>query len=196
MIGEMIEKMATKVLVAVADGSEEMEVVIVVDVLRRAGIEVTLASVMNDRKITASRGVELTADAHIAYCENKAWDMVVLPGGILGAEHLANSKVLTRIIHDQQKAGAWLAAICAAPFVVLATKGLIKGASATCFPALHARMAECNVHVINEPVVHYQKLITSQGAGTAMAFALALVRALKGDVIACEVARAMVFVEC
>ncbi len=184
-----------KVLVAVADGSEEMEVVIVVDVLRRAGIDVTLASVMEKRNIVASRGVELTADCHIDYCENKAWDMVVLPGGMPGSEHLANSAALTRIIHEQQKVDAWLAAICAAPCVVLAAKGLIKGASATCFPALQVRMAECDVRVLNEPVVCYRKLITSQGAGTAMAFALALVRALKGDVAACEVARAMVFVE-
>jgi 4-methyl-5(b-hydroxyethyl)-thiazole monophosphate biosynthesis len=184
-----------KVLVAVADGSEEMEVVIVVDVLRRAGLEVTLASVMEERKILASRGVALTADTHIAYCENKVWDMVVLPGGLPGAEHLAGSEVLLRIIRDQQKAESWLAAICAAPLLVLAAKGLIKGASATCFPALQARMAACDVRVINEPVVHYKKLITSQGAGTAIAFALALVRALKGDVAACDVAQAMVFAE-
>ena len=81
----------TKVLVAIADGTEEMEAVIVIDVLRRAGVEVSVASVMTDRKITASRGVEITADCHIEYCQDKPWDMVVVPGGLPGAEIMATN---------------------------------------------------------------------------------------------------------
>ena len=185
----------TKVLLPVADGSEEMEIVIVADVLRRAGVEVTLASISDNRTITASRGIEITADCYIADCENKPWDMVVIPGGMPGTQHMAQCTVLKRIISDQIKAGGWLAAICAAPALVLAANGFIKGASATCFPACRLILEEHAVHAINEPVVVFNKLITSQGPGTAMAFALALVRELKGDLKACEIAKEMVFGE-
>jgi 4-methyl-5(b-hydroxyethyl)-thiazole monophosphate biosynthesis len=183
----------SKVLLPIADGSEEMEVVIVADVLRRADIEVTLASISENRKITASRGVEITADCYIAHCENKPWDMVVIPGGMPGTQYMAECVVLKRIIADQIKADGWLAAICAAPAFVLAANGYIKGTSATCFPACRSTLEEHDVHAINEPVVIFNKLITSQGPGTAMAFAVALIKVLKGDLKACEIAKEMVF---
>ncbi|HEY7774867.1 MAG TPA: DJ-1 family glyoxalase III [Marinagarivorans sp.] len=183
----------TKVLVAIADGSEEMEATIIIDVLRRADIDVSVASVMPERKITASRGVQITADCHIEYCQNRPWDMVVLPGGMPGAEHLAASKALRDIIADQLASRRWLAAICAAPAVVLAAQGLIKNFSATCYPAFRALLEEHGVHAVEEPVAIYKELITSQGPGTAMAFALKLVELLKGEVQASAIAQAMCF---
>lgn len=182
-----------KALVPIADGSEEMEAVIIIDVLRRAGIDVCVASVMADRKVAASRGVELVADCHIEYCQNKPWDMVVIPGGMPGAEHMAKSRALLDIISDQISAQRWLAAICAAPAVVLAANGFITGASATCYPAFRHILDQHNVHAMIEPVSIHNKLITGQGPGTAMQFALTLVSLLVGEVQADKVANEMCF---
>lgn len=183
----------TKVLVPIADGSEEMEATIIIDVLRRADIDVSVASVMSDRKITASRGVEITADCHIEYCQNRLWDMVVLPGGMPGAEHLAASVALRDIITDQMKSKRWVAAICAAPAVVLAAQGFIRGFSATCYPTFRTVLEDHGVFAVNEPVAVYKNLISSKGPGTAMAFALKIVEQLKGEVLANEISRAMCF---
>ena len=182
-----------KVLVPIADGSEEMEAVIIVDILRRADITVSIASVMTNRKVIASRGVEIEADCHIEYCQNKDWDMVVIPGGMPGAQHMAESLPLRDIIADQISSQRWLAAICAAPAVVLAANGFISGASATCYPAFRDVLEQHNVRAMNEPVSIYKKLVTGQGPGAAMDFALTLVALLVGDVKADGIARDMCF---
>lgn len=182
-----------KVLVPIADGSEEMEAVIIVDILRRAEINVSVASVMTHRKVIASRGVEIEADCHIEYCQNKVWDMVVIPGGMPGAQHLADSLPLRDIIADQIASQRWLAAICAAPAVVLAANGFISGVSATGHPAFRGVLEQYNVHAMNEPVSICNKLVTGQGPGTAMDFALTLVSLLLGEVQADEIARDMCF---
>ena len=93
--------MQKNVLVPVADGTEELEAVAIIDVLRRAGATVTVASVTGARQITASRGVVILADALIEACVEKEYDLVVLPGGIPGAEHLRDSAELTRILKRQ-----------------------------------------------------------------------------------------------
>ena len=182
-----------KVLIPIANGTEEIEAVTIIDVLRRADIEVTVASAEERLKVIASRGVEITADCHLPHCQNKPWDMVVIPGGVVGSERLAANPILLDILNDQVKAERWLAAICAAPALVLAEQGLIKGASATCYPAFRARMEAQHVHVMGQDVVEYRNLVTSRGPGTAMAFAMTLVKVLKGGLKANEVADAMIF---
>lgn len=182
-----------KVLVAIADGTEELEAVTIIDILRRAEIEVSVASVMEDRKITASRGVEITADCHIQYCQDKHWDMVVLPGGMPGSEHLAKSKALLDILNDQHKAERWISAICAAPAVVLGAHGFLKGASATCYPAFRNQLDEYHCHDVSDKVAVHKHFITSQGPGTAMAFSLELVAVLEGEVLAQKIARELCF---
>ncbi len=179
------------VLVAVADGCEEMETVIVVDVLRRGGLDVTLASAMPERKIIASRQVELVADCHLTYCQNKPWTLIVVPGGAKGANILAQDPVMRRILQAQFAAEAWVGAICAAPALVLAEGGYIAGYSATCYPSFMPRMAAQSVHVVNEPVVVSRQLVTSQGPGTSFLFALELLRQLQGDVAAATVAESL-----
>ena len=104
--------MALTILVPIADGSEEMEAVTIIDVLRRAGTEVTVASV-DGLEVIASRGVKLVADTTIAQCTGKEYACVVLPGGMPGAEHLRDSKPLIEILKAQKQRGGWYAAICA-----------------------------------------------------------------------------------
>lgn len=120
---------AKTALVPVADGSEEMEAVIIVDVLRRAGVATTLASVEPGRlAVTCSRGVTLVADALLAdAAAGAAYDAVVLPGGMPGAERLRDCAQLTAIVQDQHAAGRVTAAICAAPAVALQPAGVLDG---------------------------------------------------------------------
>ncbi|CAM9893767.1 unnamed protein product [Hapterophycus canaliculatus] len=136
------------VLVPVADGSEEIESVTIIDTLVRAGATVTVASVGNDvevsaegkqrlggQAVTCSRGVKIKADCKIAECEARDWDAVVCPGGMPGAVNLKDNETLESILKKQDSEGRIIAAICAAPAVVLASHGLLAGRDATCYPA-------------------------------------------------------------
>jgi protein deglycase len=117
--------MAKKVLVPIADGTEEIEAVCLIDTLRRAGAEVTVASV-DGIQVTASRGVKIVADARIAECLHQTYDGIVLPGGMPGAEHLRDSAGLIEMLQKQNQAGRLYGAICAAPAVVLRPHGLLE----------------------------------------------------------------------
>jgi len=181
-----------KVLVPLAEGSEEIEAVTVIDVLRRAGAEVTVASVMTTKSIKASRGVNLVADCLIADCLTTKWDLIVLPGGMPGAEYLAQNAQLIQLVRQQLQADKWLGAICAAPAVVLAQNQLIEHRRATCHPAFQQKMMDCNVIVEQNLVSMDSNLITSQAPGTAMKFVITLVGCLFGEQKAEEVALPMV----
>jgi 4-methyl-5(b-hydroxyethyl)-thiazole monophosphate biosynthesis len=181
--------MTASVLVPIADGTEEMEAVIVIDVLRRAGAKVVVAAV-GAPTITASRGVKIVADRLLAECLNETFDLVVLPGGMPGAENLRDSKDLVRILKRQAEQQRWLAAICAAPAVVLAHHGLLFQRKATCHPAFSDRIEDASA--MASRVVVDGHLITSRGPGTALDFALKLVELLFGRKKAEEVARPMI----
>jgi 4-methyl-5(b-hydroxyethyl)-thiazole monophosphate biosynthesis len=168
--------MQKTVLVPVADGTEELEAVAIIDVLRRAGAAVTVASVSGKRQITASRGVVIVADALIDDCVEMDFHLVVLPGGIPGAEHLRDSQALTRILRQQRERDGLYGAICASPAVVLEHHGLLAGRQATCHPGFADRLADPSR--VPEAVVMDGTCITSRGAGTAVAFGLALVERL------------------
>ncbi len=182
--------MAKKVLVPIADGSEEIEAVCIIDTLRRAGAEVTVASV--DRlQVTASRGVKLVADVRIADCTKQTYDCIALPGGMPGAEHLRDSTELSRMLKEQKQAGRLYAAICASPAVVLQHHGLLEKTKATCFPALRNKLNPA--YASQERVVVDSNCVTSQGPATAIEFALKLVELLFGPAKAKEVGTAMLF---
>ncbi|SHF22894.1 4-methyl-5(b-hydroxyethyl)-thiazole monophosphate biosynthesis [Microbulbifer donghaiensis] len=181
----------TRVLVPVADGSEEIEVVTIVDVLRRADAEVALASVMKTLRITASRGVIIEADCHIDSCVGIHWDLIALPGGMPGAEHLHTCAVLKDLLANQLSSGFWLGAICASPAVVLGRQGLISDYRATCHSAFVDELGAAVRELSDELVVRDRNLITSQAPGTAMNFALALVCCLFGEDTAQSVAEPM-----
>jgi 4-methyl-5(b-hydroxyethyl)-thiazole monophosphate biosynthesis len=185
--------MLKKVLVPIADGTEELEAVAIIDVLRRAGADVTAASVMKSGlNITASRGVKMTADESMVNCKNKVYDLIALPGGIPGAEHLRDSIELIEMLKEQQKSGRLLAAICASPAVVFLPHGLLTGRKATCHPGRVHSFDGTDTENVDSRVVVDGNIITSQGPGTAVEFALKLVELLFGIDKAKEVAGPMV----
>lgn len=181
--------MTKQVLIPIADGSEEIEAVTMIDVLRRAGASVTVASV-GARQITASRGVKLVADKQLSECTGKTYDLIALPGGMPGATHLRASRELTQLLVRQQAENRWIAAICAAPAVVLAPLGLLTMKQATCHPNFTGQMGTATVS--NDRVVVDGRFVTSQGPGTAMEFALKLVAILFGDNTAANIGAPMV----
>lgn len=181
----------TTVLVPIADGSEDIETTTIIDVLRRAEIEVCVASAMSGTSITAAQGTKITADKPLQDVLNKSWDMIALPGGMPGAQHLSDHEGLLQLLKKQLEDGKWLAAICASPAVILARHQLISQATATCFPAFRDELKENVAEVSEQSVVVDRNLITSQGPGTAMEFALTLVEVLTSKAKAQEIAAAL-----
>jgi protein deglycase len=182
--------MSRTVLVPVADGTEELEAVAVIDTLRRAGATVTVASVGDDLAVTCARGVRLTADALLADLGEASFDAIILPGGMPGAQHLHDSPLLAARLREHAASRRLLAAICAAPVVVLARQDLLAGRRATAHPSVYAELpadARREARVVVD-----DGLITSRGAGTALEFALAVVAALYGEQRRDDVARSMV----
>ncbi len=187
--------MSKTVLVPIADGCEEIEVVCIIDVLRRAGAEVVVAAVPTvttpgaGTQITASRGVRLEADEPLNACLERTFDLIALPGGMPGAEHLRDCHELIDMLRVQAAAGRWYAAICAAPAVTLQQHDLLKGKRATCYPAFMEQLDAATR--VTERVVVDGNCVTSQGPGTALEFALTLVEVLFGQDKRLETAKPM-----
>jgi len=180
--------MPKRVLVPIASGTEEIEAACIIDTLRRAGADVTVASV-GELQITASRGMKLVADARISDCMDQTYDCIALPGGMPGAEHLRDSAPLIEKLKQQKQAGRLYGAICASPAVVLQPHGLLAKVKATCYPSMRGKLDPA--YACDEAVVVDGQCVTSQGPGTAIAFALKLVELLFGARKAREVADAM-----
>lgn len=168
--------MKKKALVPIANGTEEIEAVCIIDVLRRAGVEVTVASVETSLQVTASRQTRLLADKLIGDCANEIYDLIAVPGGMPGAKHLCNSETLAALLWAQRESGRLYGAICAAPVVVLQTLGLLKDRIATCHPSVAGQLE--NDEAVAQRVVIDGNCITSRGPGTAIEFSLALVKAV------------------
>ncbi len=179
---------ALRVLIPVAPGSEEIETVTLVDVLRRAGLSVCLASVSETRLITASRRVDLQADACLKDLDPGPWHGIALPGGLPGANHLANCHALSQLLLSHQ---GILAAICAAPAVVLAPLGLVTGKRVTGYPSFKAVLEAAGGEYLDQAVVVDGQLTTSQGPATAMALGLSLIEQLLGRPAALTVAQGL-----
>ena len=182
--------MNKKVLVPIADGSEEIEAVTIIDVLRRAGAIVTVAGV-GALQITASRGVKIVADTTISDCVDETYDLIALPGGMPGAENLYASETVRDLLNAQLDENRLIAAICAAPAVVLAPMGLLKNKHATCHPNFIGKLGDAISS--GDRVVVDGRIITSQGPGSALEFAVKLTAILFGEAKAAEVAEPMVF---
>ena len=165
-----------KVLVPLAEGCEELEAVTIIDLLRRAGIEVTTAG-LTPGIVKASRGVQLVPDVTLDVALQDDYDMVVLPGGMPGAANLKADPRIIQLLKDMAAAGKYTAAICAAP-MVLAEAGVLSGKQATCYPGFLDTLPE--ITISSAAVVQDGKVLTSRGPGTAMDFALALVETLVG----------------
>ncbi|KAJ4980867.1 hypothetical protein NE237_031704 [Protea cynaroides] len=182
---------ARKVLVPVADGTEPMEAVIMIDVLRRGGADVTVASVEKELRVDACHGVKLVADALVSDCAGKDYDLISLPGGMPGAAHFRDCTILEGLIKKHVDDGRVYSAICAAPAVALGSWGLLKGLKATCYPSFMEKLAS-TANVVESRVQKDGQAVTSRGPGTAMEFSLVLVEQLFGKEKADEVAGAMV----
>lgn len=175
-------------LVLFAEGSEELEAVTIVNILRRAGVIVTLAG-LSAGALHGSRGITIMPDTTLDAVLHDSFDLLVLPGGQPGTRNLlADTRVLELVqnIAAQEK---YVAAICAAP-MVLAAAGLLDGKRATCFPTCLDDYP--NVHLQTSAIVEDGKLITSRGPGTAMDFALLLAERLSGKVKRDEVEAGLV----
>lgn len=166
-----------RVLVILAQGAEEMEAVIVVDVLRRAGIEVLLAGLDGTAPVRCSRGVVITPDLALDQAKGP-FDLVVLPGGGEGTERLTKSSLVGKVLAEQEHGKRLVAAICAAP-AALAAHGIGKGKAMTAYPGTEAKLAG-HARFQDAVVCEDGALITSRGPGTAFEFALTLVGRLLG----------------
>ncbi len=168
----------SKVLIPLAQGCEELEAVTIIDVLRRAGIEVVTAG-LDEAVVTASRGVRLLPDTCLAAVLEDDFDMIVLPGGLPGADHLDHDPRIHALLKKQQQLGKMTAAICAAP-KVLANAGLLTHKKATSYPGVLNSEQWPDTQYIDTPVMKDGQVITSRGPGTAMDFALELIESLEG----------------
>ncbi|MFB5187723.1 protein deglycase YajL [Yersinia intermedia] len=182
--------MSVSALVCLAPGSEETEAVTTIDVLVRAGIEVTTASVASDGalEIVCSRGVRLLADTRLVDVADQKFDVVVLPGGIKGAECFRDSPLLVATVRQTHNEGRLVAAICAAPALVLEHHNLFPVGNMTGFPAMKDKIDATKW--MDQRVVYDRRvnLVTSQGPGTSIDFALKIVFLLLGREKAEEIA--------
>jgi 4-methyl-5(b-hydroxyethyl)-thiazole monophosphate biosynthesis len=186
----------TRVLVPLAEGFEEIEAVTIIDLLRRAGIEVCIAragpqpdaslSTRGAGTVTGSHGIAIQADAELADLDETGFEMIVLPGGMPGAAHLRDDARVVGMLRRASERGGYVAAICAAPSV-LAHAGLLDGRAATSFPGFLDERSTPGLQLSAAPVVIDGRVITSRGPGTAIDFALTLIEMLAGGRVRGEI---------
>lgn len=178
-----------RVLLPLAPGFEELEAITLVDVLRRAQVEVTLASLADDLSpVRSVRQVAVVPDTTLAACLDQKFDAVVLPGGGPGSQALAADLRLRHLLQQQVAAGRWVAAICAAP-MVLQRAGLLHGRQVTCYPGVLETLPTPEFKWLQQAVVDDGAIVTSRGPGTALDLALHLVRRLCGASVATQIAQ-------
>ncbi len=164
------------VLVPIANGIEELEFVSIVDILRRASISVRVSTI-EDREISGAHQIKIVAESDFIDEELADYDAIILPGGTKAAESFSEFTPLINSLKDFAQHNKLIAAICASPARVLARHGLLNKHQATCYPSLNAQLK----HYLNQAVVIDGHIITSQGPGTAMAFAFSLVEYLSSS---------------
>jgi protein deglycase len=179
--------MGKKALIILADGFEEIEAITAIDILRRAGVEVTICG-LDSEKVKGSKGVVIVTDRMLQGDES-AYDACVLPGGMPGAENLAASDKVKKILLDMNDKRKTIAAICAAPAIVLAPLGILDNKYATCYPGMESSFSGTTDYKKDDVVID-KNIITSQGPATALKFALAIADKLCGQAIAQKIASA------
>ena len=181
------------VLVPIANGTEEIETMCIVDTLRRADVNVTLASIYHKSSnlpiIKGSRDISIVCDNYLENVINKDYDMIALPGGAQNAEELSGCHILIDKLQKQKEAMKWYAAICASPALVFQPHGLLDGHEGTCYPSFESKLK--NKSKASHRVVVSKNCITSQGPGTALEFALMLVEKLVSVDKAAQLAKGM-----
>jgi 4-methyl-5(b-hydroxyethyl)-thiazole monophosphate biosynthesis len=177
------------VFVHLADGFEEIEAIAVIDVLRRAGIDVKTISVTGSRDVRGAHDIVIVADLLFEEADYGKCEMIVLPGGMPGTTNLAGHEGLMKQVAAFARNGKWLAAICAAPSI-LGKLSLLKGRRATSYPGYENDMI--GAVYSEDRVVQDGRFITSRGAGTAVEFALKLVEQLRDKGTAAEIRKRMI----
>ncbi|XP_004518029.1 protein dj-1beta [Ceratitis capitata] len=182
--------MSKTALVILAPGGEEMEFVIAADVLRRAGVKVTVAGLLGGDAVKCSRDVCIVPDTSLDIAKGSIYDAIVLPGGLGGAKAMSENAELGALLKEQEAAGRIVAAICAAPTALVA-HGIGTGKSLTSYPSVKKQLEDAYQYVDDQKVVQDGNLITSRGPGTAFDFGLKLAEVLAGADKAKEVAKGM-----
>ena len=182
--------MKKKACVFLADGFEEIEGLTVVDLLRRAEVEVTTVSITKDKVIHGAHQIDVVADVLFEEMSYEDQDMLVLPGGMPGTIHLGEHAGLKELLEEFYAKEKYIGAICAAPSV-LGRYGFLNGRRATAYPGFEEKLlgAEC----VKEPVVVSDFMITSRGMGTAIDFALALIEKLEGKEKADQIGKSIIY---
>lgn len=180
----------SKIGIFMADSCEEIEGLTVVDIMRRAKQEIVMISITGKKEITGSHGIVFHADALAEDVDFSKLDGIVLPGGMPGTLHLGDSAVVSKVIREFAAAGKLVGAICAAPSV-LGAAGILVGKHATCHPGFEEKLTGA---VTSEDVVVVDgNIITSRGMGTAIPFALAIVRYYTDDETVEQVKKGLVY---
>ncbi len=174
----LIRKCVCMVYFLLADGFEEAEAIVPFDMLRRANIDVKLASAGKTLNVCCKHSINFACDLYIDNIVLNKGDMIVLPGGIPGVPNLDNCAGLDSLLCDAVNLGSYIAAICAAP-TLLGKRGLLKGKKAVCYPGMEGELV--GAEICDEKVVSDGNIITSRAAGTATDFGLELVKILAGE---------------
>lgn len=181
-----------------ADGFEDVEALATNDVLRRGGVTTRLVALTDDPQVESSHGILVTADAFLPELDARhegttADDVMIFPGGMPGSRHLAACTPLVRLMQEHYAAGGTVAAICAAPGLVLSQLGpdVLAGVDFTCFEGFQDALIAQGARYTPAPAVRSGRIVTGRSAGHAVAFALEILRGLKGDAVAEKVKHAM-----
>ncbi len=180
-----------EVLIFLAPGFEDIEMLTVVDLLRRKKISIDMVSITDSLEVTSSHNVTIKADKLFDDADFDSAKMLVLPGGMPGTTNLAAYSPLTDKIREFAAAGKWLSAICAAPAVVFDALKVYEGRKATCYPGFKEKMSDAVYE--EKAVVQDDIFITSRGAGTAIEFAAAIVDRFLGKEEAEDVLKSIIY---
>lgn len=164
-----------------APGFEEIEALATVDAMRRAGMNVVEVAVGDSKTVTGATGQTVVADALLDDIDPVDAEWIIIPGGQPGADNLHASAKVNEIIKRQNERGGKIAAICAGPAVVVAPTGVLKGKRATCYPGLGKMIESQGGKYVKDVVVEDGNVITSEGPGTTLAFAKAIISASRGE---------------
>lgn len=180
----------SKLGIFMADGCEEIEGLTVVDLVRRAGIEIEMISVSGEKSVTGSHKIAFQTDVSKADADFASYDGIVLPGGMPGTTHLMEDDTVNRVIKEFATSGKLVAAICAAPSV-LGNAGLLEGKKATCYPGVESKLTGADF--VTDPVAKDGNIITSRGLGTAIEFAAEIVAYLLDENVAKSLKESIVY---
>ena len=177
------------ILVHLAAGFEETEAVTIIDLLRRANLEVLTVSITGQLMVTGAHNITLAADLLYNEADYSLARMIILPGGMPGTTNLMNHAGLLGKLKQFEREKRWIGAICAAP-MILGQLGLLNGRTAVCYPGFESKLTGANI--LYDPFSIDEHIITGRGVGTALEFALAIVRILKDESVAASLRSALV----